>query len=569
MLVQNLAPGAAARLGLSYEALAPQKPALIVCDISGYGADGPYRDKKAYDLLIQSESGFLSVTGTEPEPSKAGRRSPTSPRACTRTRAFSPRCWSAQTGRGQHLDISLLESLVEWMNFPLYYAIDGQPPPPRTGASHATIYPYGPFPAGDGKVVMLGLQNEREWAVFCEQVLRRPELAKDPRFAGNAQRVAARDAVRRIIVERLPTHRGGGRAAARRRADRQRPGARHARRLGASAVARAERWREIDSPAGPMPSLLPPGSWRRARRAWTRCPRSGSIPTPSSRASATRPSASPRCAPRTPSSRHDTNNHREPHVPASIVDSAIFGNIFSTPAMRAGVVGREPHPEVPRHRGRAGARAGPARHHSAGGRRRDRAPLHARHIDMDKLRQATERIGYPVLGVVQQLVALCRDGLGEWCHWGATTQDITDTATVLQIREALEIDRRRPARDLEVDGRPRAQAPRHADDRPQQPAAGGAGDLRLQDGGAAVRDRAPSRAARRTAQPRADGRVRRRGGHARVAGEGRDGDAGRPDAGARPRAAGDRVAHHPRHHRRDRLLPRPGRPARSASCRWT
>ena len=181
VLVQNLAPGAAARLGLSYEALSPAKPALIVCDISGYGNDGPYRDKKAYDLLIQSESGLVSTTGTEAEPSKAG---PSIADIAAGMYAYSSILAALlqrqKTGRGQHIDISMLESLVEWMSYPLYYAFEGAAPPARTGASHATIYPYGPFPAGDGKVVMLGLQNEREWAAFCAKVLLAPSSPRTP-----------------------------------------------------------------------------------------------------------------------------------------------------------------------------------------------------------------------------------------------------------------------------------------------------------------------------------------------------------------------------------------------------
>jgi crotonobetainyl-CoA:carnitine CoA-transferase CaiB-like acyl-CoA transferase len=267
VLVQNLAPGAAARLGLSFDALHARLPKLIVCDISGYGDDrnrpGPFRDKKAYDLLIQSESGFLSVTGTPETPSKAG---PSIADIAAGMYAYSNILAAllerGRTGRGRRIDISLLESLVEWMNFPLYYAFDGQPPPPRTGASHATIYPYGPFPAGDGKTVMLGLQNEREWAVFCEQVLQRPELAKDPRFAGNAQRVAERDAVHAVIAEAFASL----------------TAEEVVRRLDAAQIANAQvrdmhdvwahpqlaargRWREIGTAAGRVPSLLPPGSW--------------------------------------------------------------------------------------------------------------------------------------------------------------------------------------------------------------------------------------------------------------------------------------------------------------------
>ncbi len=263
IVVQNLAPGAAARLGLSYEALAAKKPRLIVCDISGYGADGPYRDKKAYDLLIQSESGLLSVTGTEDEPAKAG---PSIADIAAGMYAYSnilaALLQRERTGRGQHLDISMLESLVEWMNYPLYYAFEGAAPPSRTGASHATIYPYGPFPAGDGKIVMLGLQNEREWAVFCKTVLQRPELANDPRFSTNSKRSAARKDLRAIIVD----------AFAGLTADQV------VKRLDQAQIANAQvndmhavwehpqlkargRWREVDTPAGHVPALLPPGSW--------------------------------------------------------------------------------------------------------------------------------------------------------------------------------------------------------------------------------------------------------------------------------------------------------------------
>jgi itaconate CoA-transferase len=202
VLVQNLAPGAAARLGLSYEALQPRHPRLIVCDISGYGSDGPYRDKKAYDLLIQSEAGFLSVTGTPDDPAKAGcsiADIAAGMHACSSI--LSALIQRGRTGRGSRIDVSMLESMVEWMSYPLYYAFDGAMPPPRAGAAHATIYPYGPFPAGDGKTVMLGLQNEREWAVFCDKVLRRPELAADERFSSNSRRTEQREALRAIIVE--------------------------------------------------------------------------------------------------------------------------------------------------------------------------------------------------------------------------------------------------------------------------------------------------------------------------------------------------------------------------------
>ena len=177
VLVQNLAPGAAARLGLSFDALHGKYPKLIVCDISGYGDDpqqpGPYRDKKAYDLLIQSESGFVSITGTPDEPSKAGCSiADIAAGMYGYTNILAALIERDKTGLGKRIDVSMLESMVEWMGYPLYYAFDGAEAPPRAGAAHATIYPYGPFPTGDGRTVMLGLQNEREWQMFCAKVLR-------------------------------------------------------------------------------------------------------------------------------------------------------------------------------------------------------------------------------------------------------------------------------------------------------------------------------------------------------------------------------------------------------------
>jgi crotonobetainyl-CoA:carnitine CoA-transferase CaiB-like acyl-CoA transferase len=261
VVVQNLAPGAAARLGLSYEALSKRKPALIVCDISGYGADGPYRDKKAYDLMIQSEAGFLSVTGSEQEPAKAGLSiADIAAGMYAYTNILAALLERNRSGRGAHLDISMLESLVEWMSYPLYYAYEGAPPPARTGASHATIYPYGPFPAGDGRTVMLGLQNEREWAAFCAKVLRRPELAQDPRYAGNAKRNAARNEVRALIVEAFATLDAD--EVVRRLDEAQIANATvndmHAVWAHPQLTAR-RRWTQVDSPAGRIPALLPPG----------------------------------------------------------------------------------------------------------------------------------------------------------------------------------------------------------------------------------------------------------------------------------------------------------------------
>ena len=202
VLVQNLAPGAAQRMGLCFEALHARFPRLIVCDISGYGEGGTMRDRKAYDLLIQSEAGFLSITGTPETPSKAGISiADIAAGMFAYSGILSALLQRGRTGEGSHVEVSMLEALTEWMGFPMYYAYDGQEPPGRHGAAHATIYPYGPFPTGDGRVVMLGLQNEREWALFCERVLQQPALTRDVRFASNAGRNAHRDILRGLIVE--------------------------------------------------------------------------------------------------------------------------------------------------------------------------------------------------------------------------------------------------------------------------------------------------------------------------------------------------------------------------------
>ncbi len=262
VLVQNLAPGAAARLGMSFDALHETYPKLIVCDISGYGADGPYRDKKAYDLLIQSESGFLSVTGTPDDPSKAGCSvADIAAGMYAYTNILAALIQRGRTGKGCRIDVSMLESMVEWMSFPMYYAFDGASAPVRAGASHATIYPYGPFPAGDGKTVMLGLQNEREWVVFCEQVLQQPALATDARFSSNPLRSAARKELYGIIREAFAsltaeqvTERLENAQIANARLNEMKDLWEHAQ------LRARQRWAEVASPVGTLPALLPPGA---------------------------------------------------------------------------------------------------------------------------------------------------------------------------------------------------------------------------------------------------------------------------------------------------------------------
>ena len=261
VLLQNLAPGAAARMGLSFDALKAHNPKLIVCDISGYGADGPYRDKKAYDLLIQSEAGFLSITGTPEAPSKAGCSiADIAAGMYAYTSILSALLLRGRTGQGSAIDVSMLEALGEWMGYPMYYAYEGAEPPPRTGASHASIYPYGPFPVGDGGTVMLGLQNERGWAAFGAQVLKAWAPASDPRFAPNARPNAHRDELKALIVQAFAALTTAQVEA----------------RLDAAGIANARmndmaglwahpqlqargRWRGVGSPAGEIPALLPPG----------------------------------------------------------------------------------------------------------------------------------------------------------------------------------------------------------------------------------------------------------------------------------------------------------------------
>jgi itaconate CoA-transferase len=236
-----------------------------VCDISGYGDDpqhrGPYRDKKAYDLLIQSESGFLCVTGTPTDMVKAGCSiADIAAGMYAYSNILAALIERGKTGAGCRLDISMLESMTEWMSFPLYYAFEGAPAPPRSGAAHATIYPYGPFPTGDGKTVMLGLQNEREWHTFCDKVLGCPKLATDPRFASNTLRVQARDLLRELIVDAFAPY----------TAEQIMQRLEHAQIANATArsmqdvwnhpqLAARERWTQINTSEGKIPALLPPG----------------------------------------------------------------------------------------------------------------------------------------------------------------------------------------------------------------------------------------------------------------------------------------------------------------------
>jgi crotonobetainyl-CoA:carnitine CoA-transferase CaiB-like acyl-CoA transferase len=262
VFVQNLAPGAAKRLGFAAGDLLSRNPRLIVCDISGYGDSGPYAGKKAYDLLVQSEAGVLSVTGTADMPSKVGISIAD---IATGMYAYSgilaALLQREKTGKGGRIEVTMLDALGEWMGYPLYYTHFSGAAPPRTGPDHATIVPYGRYLTGDGKSVMLGLQNEREWAAFCDKVLGQPELATDSRYDSNSKRNERREEVRALIDKVfLPL-----------------TAEQVVEKLDAAGIANARinspddvwnhaqlkarrRWREMSSPKGKLPTLLPPAT---------------------------------------------------------------------------------------------------------------------------------------------------------------------------------------------------------------------------------------------------------------------------------------------------------------------
>jgi len=259
VFVQNLAPGATKRLGLVTQELRKRYLRLIICDLSGYGSSGPYRDKKAYDMLIQAETGLISITGTNETPCKVGISA--ADIACgmyAYTGILTALLVRSKTGEGVALETSLFDSLSEWMSYAAYYSLGGTAPQ-RTGATHATIAPYGPVQSRDNKVVYIGLQNEREWKKFCEVVLESPQLSADPRFDSNGKRVQNRPQLDRVMKEVFQKLTAAEIIA----------------RLDAAQIANARlntvqefvehpqlkargRWGTVNSPAGPLPALLPP-----------------------------------------------------------------------------------------------------------------------------------------------------------------------------------------------------------------------------------------------------------------------------------------------------------------------
>ena len=262
VLVQNLAPGAAERLGLGAAELRERHPRLIVCAISGYGSDGPYRNKKAYDLLVQCETGLVSVTGTPEEPAKVAISiADISAGMYAYSGVLAALYERERTGQGTSIEIAMLDTLGEWMSQPVYYTVYGGRPPRRTGARHASIAPYGPYSAAGGEQVFLGLQNDREWAVLCEKILHRPDLVTDGRFRTNPDRVAHDAELTGILQAAFGTMTAAQLTAALDEAGIACARLRSPAEFAAHPqLAARDRWREVDTPGGPVRALLPPVS---------------------------------------------------------------------------------------------------------------------------------------------------------------------------------------------------------------------------------------------------------------------------------------------------------------------
>jgi itaconate CoA-transferase len=277
IFVQNLAPGSAGRLGFGAEELRAEHPPLVYCSISGYGEGGPYTKKKAYDLLVQCEAGLVSITGTPEAPSKVGISAADIAAGMYAYSGILSALFRRQrTGDGATLEVSMLEALGEWMGFPLYFAGYGGEEPKRSGAAHAAIAPYGPFECEDGEVIFLGIQNEREWKIFCEEVLGREWMAEDRRFEKNSSRVENREELHSEIesvfcslsservIERLE---GAGVANAKMRTVGQ--------FLDHPQLEARDRWREFGSAVGPLRGLLPPATLEGAEPVMSPIPEVG------------------------------------------------------------------------------------------------------------------------------------------------------------------------------------------------------------------------------------------------------------------------------------------------------
>ncbi|MFN8475012.1 MAG: CaiB/BaiF CoA-transferase family protein [Anaerolineae bacterium] len=259
VFVHNLAPGAVERLGCGYEALAERNPRLVWCGISGYGPDGPYRDKKAYDMLVQAESGVVSVTGGPDTPAKVGISMADIGAGLYAYAAVTTALLQrTNSGRGERIDISMLECMTEWMMAPLYTWLGAGRILPRTGVRHNMILPYGAYACADGSVIF-SVQSDREWHRFCTDVLQAPDMARDERFVTNERRVANRDALESAIESRFAAWRRDEVIA---RLDAA--GIANAALNDVPAVARhpqlaaRQRWVDVDTFVGPIPALIPP-----------------------------------------------------------------------------------------------------------------------------------------------------------------------------------------------------------------------------------------------------------------------------------------------------------------------
>lgn len=260
VLVQNLGPGSAARIGLDPASLAARHPRLIPCSISGYGTDGPWAGRKAYDLLVQCETGLVSITGTVAEPAKAGISVADIAAGMYAFAGILTALYRRlATGTVAAVEVSLLEALGEWMGAPLYYTLYGGEQPTRTGTRHATIAPYGPFTTAEGETILLAIQNEREWRSFCGIVLKQPTLADDLRFATNSARAEHRAALEALIVRRFADLDAETAVTLLDKA-----AVANSRLntvggfIGHPVLAGRDRWRAVSTPGGPVQALLPP-----------------------------------------------------------------------------------------------------------------------------------------------------------------------------------------------------------------------------------------------------------------------------------------------------------------------
>jgi itaconate CoA-transferase len=259
VFVQNLAPGAADRVGLGPAALRPGRPRLVCCSVSGYGPDGPYHLKKAYDLLVQCETGLVMATGTEDAPAKAGISIADIAAGMYAYSGILTALYDRErTGQGAALHVAMIDALAEWMTQPAYFSHYGQEPPRRTGMRHPSISPYGPFTVRDG-AVFIGIQNEREWLAFCHAILRRGELAADPRFASNTDRVAHNDTLTTIVDDALVDRSADEVSQALDAAGIANARLRTPDELTQHPQLRArDRWRAVRTPGGDIEALLPP-----------------------------------------------------------------------------------------------------------------------------------------------------------------------------------------------------------------------------------------------------------------------------------------------------------------------